>query len=323
MRLAKLDQDLANKKLAISIKSKDGKKLMNEGAVLTSRLIERLLSSGFHAVYIEDENYDIVLQETVDMDKRTKIYVKLQEIYSGIERNEFNSIEMLKFIRLELLPEIKNEPVNIPVDEVMEKENLIQHSMNVAILAVRTASLLGLNMEKIETVAFIALLHDIGKLIKSKDPKLMKVPHNEVAFEFMKRKNCSILSYISVKFQEEAYDGSGTYKIDKEKQLDLAKILSICDFYETRLRLGNLMPYECYEETQALVNIKFDPAIFQAFRDALYIYPIGLPVRLNNKAEGVIVKQNQSYPLRPIVKTTDKYYNLMENLSLFIEQVAI
>ncbi|HWT73399.1 MAG TPA: HD domain-containing protein [Mobilitalea sp.] len=323
MRLAKLDEGLENKKLAVPIKSKEGSKLINEGVVLSIRVIERLKNSGLYAVYIEDDNYDIELQETVDVDRRAKIFTKLQQVYSGIEKNEFNNIDLLRFIRMELLPEIKNEPVSLPANEIMEKDDLIQHSMNVAILAVRTASILKLNTEKIEMAAFIALMHDIGKLLKKKDPNLKDIPHYEAAFDFMKRKNCSVLTYMSVRFQTETYDGKGAYKVEKEKQLDLVKILSICDFYETQLRSSSLMTYECFEQTQALVNIKFDPAIFQAFHEALYIYPVGLPVRLNNKAEGVIIKQNQSYPLRPVVKIADKYYNLMENLSLFIEKVAI
>ncbi len=323
MRLAKLDKGLENKKLAVSIKTRDGKKLISEGAILSLRIIERLKSSGFSAVYIEDENFDIQFQETVDSDKRIKIYTKLQQVFEGIETNEFSSVELLRYIRVEFLPEIKNEPVSIPYDVVVEKDDLIQHSINVATLAVRTAILLGFNMEKLELIAFIALMHDIGKLIKSKNGKLKDIPHYEVAFEFLKRKNCTVLSYMSVRFQEEAYDGSGSFHTEREKQLDLAKVLSICDFYETQLRATSLMPYECYEATQALVNYKFDPAVFQAFRDAIYIYPVGLPVRLNNKVEGIIVRQNQSYPLRPIVKTVDNYYNLMENLSLFIEKVAI
>ncbi|MDD3173230.1 MAG: phosphohydrolase, partial [Herbinix sp.] len=171
--------------------------------------------------------------------------------------------------------------------------------------------------------AFIALLHDIGKMLKEKDVKLKNTPHYEIAFEFLKRKNCTVLTYIAIRFQEEAYDGSGVYKLAKEKQIDFTKILSICDFYENLLRTSNLMPYECFEKTQALVNTKFDPEVFKAFRDAIFIYPIGLPVQLNNKAEGIIIRQNISYPLRPVVKAADKYYNLMENLSLFIEKVAI
>jgi len=323
MRLAKLDESLTNKKLAVSVKSKDGRKLVNEGTILSSRLIERLINSGFNAVYIEDANFDIQLQETLDVDKQAKIYAKMQMIFAGIEKNELNIIDILRFIRLEVLPEIRNEPVSIPADQVMDKNDYIQHSINVAILAVRTACSMGLNMEKIELIAFISLLHDIGKFIKEKDLKQKNVPHYDVAFEFLKRKNCSVLSYMSIRFQEEAYDGSGAYKVEGNKQIDLAKILSICDFYETLQRTSNLMPYECFEETQALVNIKFDPEVFKAFRDSLYIYPIGLPIQLSNKVEGVIIRQNASYPLRPVVKTEDQCYNLMENLSLFIEKVAI
>lgn len=323
MRLAKLDNVLVDRILAIAIKSKDGRKLVNEGTVLSSHLIERLHQNGLNAVYIEDSEYKIELDESIRSDRQIKIYAKLQDIYSKIEKNDFNSVDLLHLIRTEFLPEIKNKPVSIPADQMMDKEDYIQHSINVAMLAVRTAASLSFPMDKIETMAFIALLHDIGKVIKRKDAKLKDVPHYEVAFEFLKRKNCTVLTYMSIRFQEEAFNGSGVYKMSNEKQIDFAKVLSICDYYETILRTSNLMPYECFENTQALVNVKFDPVVFEAFRDSLYIYPIGLPVQLNNKVEGIIIRQNESYPLRPVIKTIDNYYNLMENLSLFIQKVAI
>lgn len=229
----------------------------------------------------------------------------------------------MHFIRTDFLPEIKNEPVSIPADQVMDHDDLIQHSIHVAMLAVRTAIMLGFPMDKIEMTAFVALLHDIGKIIKNKDIKLKEVPHYEVAFDFLKKKNCTVLSYMAIRFQEENYDGSGVYRVSKEKQIDYAKILGICDYYETLLRTGSLMPYECFERTQAMVNRRFDPEVFEAFRDSIYIYPVGLPVLLSNKVEGIIVRQNESYPLRPIIKAVDQSYNLMENLSLFIMKVAI
>jgi HD-GYP domain-containing protein (c-di-GMP phosphodiesterase class II) len=323
MRLAKLDENVTDKKLAISIKSRDGKKLVNEGTVLSDRLIDRLINSGLNAVYIEDDNVDIELQETLDVNKRAEVFLKLQDIFSKMEKNEFNNVELMHFIRTELLPEIKNEPVSIPADQVMNKGDHIQHSINVAMLAIKTAYNLGMNMDKIELMAFIALMHDIGKLLKEKDLKLAKIPHYEIAYEFLKRKNCTVLTYMSIRFQEESYDGSGVYKVSNEKQIDFAKILIVCDYYENLLRTTNLMPYECFEKTQSLVNRRFDPTVFEAFRNAIYIYPIGLPVRLNNKEIGIIIKQNESYPLRPVVKSEDKVYNLMENLTLFIEKVAI
>lgn len=225
MRLAKLDGELDSQKLAVSIKSKDGKKLVSEGAILSSRLIERLIENGFNAVYIEDGNYDIELKETLDDKKRAIIYSKLQEVFIKLEKNEFDSMELLHFIRQEFLPNIKNEPVSIPADQVLDIDDDIQHSINVAVLAVRTAITLDFNKEKIELMAFIALLHDIGKIIKKKNVKLKVVPHFEVAFEFLKRKNCTVLTYMAIRFQDEFFDGSGRYMIDGKKQIDLAKIL--------------------------------------------------------------------------------------------------
>lgn len=323
MHLAKLNDVLANQKLATAIKTRDGKKLINEGAVLSSRIIERLVSSGLNAVYIEDENQDIELHQTLDYDKQAVVSAKLKAIFAGIEKNELNSIEVLHFIRSELLPDLKNEPVSIPADQVMEKDDLIQHSINVAMLAIRMASNLKFSKEKIELMGMISLLHDIGKLLKKKNDKLKDIPHYEVAFEFLKRKNCSVLTYMSIRFQEESYDGNGVYKVPNDKQIDFAKILTICDYYETQLRSSTLMPYECFEKTQSLVNTKFSPQVFEVFHKSIYIYPIGLPVLLNNKMKGIIFSQNNSFPLRPIVKTEHNFYNLMENLSLFIEQVAI
>lgn len=323
MRLAKLNHELINKKLATTIKSQNGRKLINKGAVLSDKVIERLINSGINAIYIEDENIDVELKESLDENKRVELVKKLQEIYNDITKNEYNDISFTRYIRKEVLPEIKNEPVSIPVGQVMDKNDIIQHSINVCLLVVRTGVTMGLTQDKIEQLAKAALLHDIGKIIKEKDSKLKDIPHEEIGYEFLKRKYCSVLVYMAVKFQSERYDGNGLYKIEKEKQNELVKILSICDYYETLLRTTNLLPHECFEKVQSLVNIQFDPEVFEAFRKSLYIYPIGLPVKLNNGVEGIVFMQNKSYPLRPIIKTSKMQYNLLENLSLFIEEVAI
>ncbi|MDF2588106.1 MAG: hypothetical protein K0S41_1947 [Anaerocolumna sp.] len=322
MRLAKLDNDIENKKLAITIKSQDGNKLIGEGAILSTKIIERLKNSGIYAIYIEDENTDIKLNETIDTDTQNNLMIKLIEIFKKIIKNEFSNVELLRFIRIDLLPKLKNGPVSLPADQILDRDDIIKHSLNVAILAIKIATSLKFSNEKIEQMAFIALTHDIGKLFHKNNSKLKHIPHYEIAYEYLKKKNCTVLTYMTIRFQEESYDGRGPYLVPQEKQMDFVKILSICDFYDTLLRTTSLMPYECYEKVLSLVNIKFDPEIFKVFRDSLYIYPIGLPVILNNKDKGIIYMQNESYPLRPIVKTDNSYYNLMENLSLFIEEVA-
>jgi HD-GYP domain len=323
MRIAKLDEAILNKTLATAIKLKDGSKLVNAGLIVTEKIIERLKSVGLNAVYIEDDNSEIQLQETLDDDKRADLLTKLEQIFKEIEKGNLDIVKVTKFIRYDVFPHIKNEPVSIPTNQIMNQDDYITHSLNVAVLALRTAYNLEMNFDKLEQMTFIALLHDIGKLLKQKDSVWKDKPHYEVAYQFLKTKNCPVLTYMSVRLQEETFDGCGPYKTKADKQIDFAKILSICDYYENLLRTTDLMPYECFEAIQALVNTKFDPEVFSAFRDSIYIYPVGLTVRLNNKAEGVVVRQNQSYPLRPVIKTQENYYNLMENLSLFIEKVAI
>jgi putative nucleotidyltransferase with HDIG domain len=323
MRLAKLDKNIENKTLAITIKSQDGNKLIGEGAILSTKMIERLKSSGIYAVYIEDENTDIKLSETIDTDTQNDLVTKLLDIYKKIVKNQFSNLDLIRFIRTDLLPKLKNGPVSLPADQILDRDDIIKHSLSVAILAVKIATSLGFNTEKIEQMAFIALTHDIGKLLQRNNSKLNHIPHYEIAYEYLKKKNCSVLSYMTIRFQEESYDGMGPYLVPQEKQMDFVKILNICDFYDTLLRTTKLMPYECYEKVLSLVNIKFDPEIFKVFRDSFYVYPIGLPVILNNKDKGIIYMQNESYPLRPIVKTKNSYYNLMEHLTLFIEEVAL
>lgn len=221
------------------------------------------------------------------------------------------------------MSEIKNEPVSIPFGQIMDKNDIVQHSINVALLSIRTAVTMGLSQDKVEHVAKAALLHDIGKYLNQRDSSLNDIPHEEIGFEFLKRKHSSVLVYTTVKFQSETIDGKGPYRIEKDKQHDLVKILSICNYYEELMRTTDLLPHECFEKVQALVNTKFDPEIFEAFRKSVYVYPVGLPVRLSNKEEGIVIKQNKSYPLRPVVKVDRVYYNLMEHLSLFIKEVTI
>lgn len=323
MRLAKLDENLTNQKLATVIKSKDGRKLINEGTTLSTRTIERLINSGLNAIYIEDENTDIKLQESLEESKRIELSKKLKEIYDRIEKNEYNDVEFEKYIRTKILPEIDKDPISIPIGQIMDPDDIIQHSINVLLLAVRMANVMGLKQDKVTSVAKAALLHDIGKYLKNKDDELKNMKHEEIGFEFLKRKHASVILYMAVKFQSENYDGTGLYKIEEKNQNEIVKILTICDFYETLLRTTNLLPHESFERVQSLVNTKFDPEIFEVFRKSLYIYPIGLPVKLNGGEEGVIYMQNKSYPLRPVIKTKNMQYNLMEHLSLFIEQVII
>ncbi|RKD29544.1 HD-GYP domain-containing protein [Thermohalobacter berrensis] len=325
MQLTKLDESAINKRLSYPLKTKDGRKLVNGNTILSERLIKRLKSSGFNAVYIQDENTDIELKETLPENKRAEIAAKLQEVYDNIANNQYNDIEFARFIRNNILPEIKNEPISIPINETMDKNDILHHSLNVCLLSVRTALTMGLTQDKVEAVARAALLHEIGKILKkkSRNNALKKKSYEEVGYSFLKNKHSSVLVYTTVRYHNETLDEKGPFHLSKDNQHELTKIISLCNYYENLLREAKLLPHECFEKVQALVNFKFDPDVFKAFRKSLYIYPVGLPVKLSNGNEGIVAMQNKAYPLRPIIKADGIFYNLLENLSLFIEKVTI
>jgi HD-GYP domain-containing protein (c-di-GMP phosphodiesterase class II) len=234
--------------------------------------LANLVTQEYKAEYLTNENFDIHLQESFDSKRYAAILTHLDEIFEGIEKDKLSINRIFEFIHSELLPEIKNEPLNILHSKLTSKDNLINHSINVTILSVRMADFLGLSLEKIEFMAFIALMHDIGKLLVKKELTFIRLPHYELAYEFLKSKNCTALALMSIRFQEEAFDGSGLYKITGDKQIIYAKILNICNYYETLLRTTKLTPYECFEKVQELVNTRFDPKIFKIFRDAFFLY---------------------------------------------------
>lgn len=320
MRLYKVDERIINKRIAIPIKSQDGRKLVSAGTQVTERLLGRLKSFGLNAIYIEDDNIDVKLEETISEDKRIEILKKLNVFYEAISKNEFNESDLNSLVRNYLLNEIGNKPVSIPIDRIMDSNNIAEHSLNVCLLSIATGKKYGLNMEKIELLAKAALLHDIGKFIKTNRKNL---GHEQIGFEFLKSKSTSVLLYTTVRYHHETIDGNGPQKQPKEHQHDLVKILSLTNYYENLIREGHLMPHECFENVQALVNTKYDSEVFDAFRQSIYVYPIGLPVKLSNQESGIIVRQNSKYPLRPFVRTENMEYNLLEHLSLFIEEVEL
>lgn len=321
MRLAKLNKQLIGEKLSIAIKTVDGKKLVNGSTEISEKLLERLKNYGMNAIYVEDENSDITLQETINEDKRAEILLKLNIIYEKIaKQNFFDEFELGKLIRLSIIPEINNEPVSIPIGTRASGYDIAQHSLNVCLLCIVTGINSGLGMDKIELLAKASLLHDIGKIMKNSGTN---VGHAQLGYNFLKTKTHSVFVYNLVRFHHETIDGQGPQKLAMQNQNELIKILSLCNFYENMLSQKSLTPNTCFESIQALVNIKFDQQIYEAFRKSIYVYPTGLPVKLNNGEDGIVIRQNKELPSRPIVRSSKSEYNLLEHLSLFIESVAL
>lgn len=318
MRLSKLKENVVDRKISTAIRSKEGRKLINPGTKISNRVLDRLKKFGLNAIYIEDENTDIELKETLSKENRSYIVAKLNDIYKNISRGNFQESELKELIKKKIMPQINNEPINLPIGEILSEDDLAGHSLNVCLISITTATKIGMTKEKIESIAKASLLHDIGKLIKNGNQG-----HEEKGFEFLKGHASSVLVYTTVRYHHETIDGKGPQKQPEEYQHDMVKIISLTNYYENLLRKEKLLPHEAFERVQSLVNTKFDKKIYESFKESSYIYPVGLPVKLSNNEEGIIVRQTANYPLRPMVRTEAREYNLLEELSVFIEEVSL
>lgn len=116
-----------------------------------------------------------------------------------------------------------------------------------------------------------------------------------------------------------------------------SKIVSVCDVYTAvsanRSYRPRFSPNEAYELVLSGANIMFDDKIVNAFRRTFAVYPLGCCVRLSNGTEGYVVKQNENFADKPIIrvlydpvtKNPIQPYeiDLVEKINVVIESVVI
>ena len=87
----------------------------------------------------------------------------------------------------------------------------------------------------------------------------------------------------------------------------MAQIISIVDVYDAlvtkRPYKEAKSPAEAIEMMFAMSN-KFNLDIFRTFLSVVNIYPNGSTVKLSNGQVATVLRQNKSYPLRPVIKIT-------------------
>lgn len=327
MRLAVLNDKVIGRKLEMPIFSSEGTVILNKGSVLSEKIIIRLRQMGVGTAYINDDSYeDVVVQEILDTPFRQKTVKTLKQLFEQVKKKkELNPYAVKEIIKGILDNMVISENSIVSLNNIGGNEkDICYHSLNVAVLSILLGTSKGYNYNQLSDLGVGALLHDIGKLIADEKS------HPEEGFKFLRTyREFSSSSNICTYSHHENIDGTGYPRGFKGDQIyDYAKIVRICNEYDNLLYSSDkLLPHEVLERISAEVGKKFDEVFYKDFVKVIYCYPNGLPVKLNNGQEGVVIMQNKSFPQRPVIKVNDagttNYINLMENLNLFIEAVII
>lgn len=224
----------------------DGRLLLKSGTVLTETHLRQLVQLGYRALCVrgpEDEPSHGIVSDRVHARAR------------GVVRNVFEAQRAGRKWELGPVREIVHELIDSVdprpsgrlrvCDSRSQAEYLFAHNVQVCVLALLLAKLMGLSERQQVEIGVGAILHDIGKIFV--DEAILNKPgrltddeweqirrHPEVGFEILRQvPGCSVLS-AHIAFQHhERLDGSGYPRQLRGTEIHLhARICAVVDVFD-------------------------------------------------------------------------------------------
>lgn len=327
MRLVLLNENVIGEELAMPIYLTNGMVFANEGVIINDKNLETLRNIGIETAYIKDSDVDVDLKELVKTSTILEVINELKAIFDFIKKRKSFDEKKTSAIVDKIIKNLDVSENSFLLNNIgrnSEELKLVTHSINVAILSLLIGNQKKFKKDKLHKLAMGALLHDVGKLFTQGEE------HAEEGYKFIKNSgSITATSYMCILQHHEKQDGSGyPSKIPGNKISELASIVSICNEYSNLLQQSEFaLPSMAIEYITSQVGRSFSEETFKVFRSAIYCYPNGLHVQLNNGIQGTVILQNSNFPARPVIGTKENgkaiMYNLIEDLTLFVEKVIL
>lgn len=321
--------------------------LLKEGCQNINRYIRSLESIGIYHIYIEDEESEgIEISEVITLQTRNKCKKALRSsVKSFIAKGNIDIKEMSSSME-QLMDEILQNPgVLVSLNEISATDDeTFVHSISTTVYSLLIGKQLGYDRNILSKLAMGTLLHDLGKTII--DKKIIFKPDRLTNAEFEYVKQHTILGYEALKKCEgiselsriialshhEKLDGSGyPYGLMGDELHEFSKIVAVADMYDA------LTMDRCYRKSWSAKAAseyiiensadKLDARLAALLLQQIALYPNGTMVALSDNSVGLVKEQNQSMPLRPVIRILKDEYgravapydiNLFDNLSVTI-----
>ncbi|KUO70367.1 MAG: c-di-GMP phosphodiesterase [Desulfosporosinus sp. BRH_c37] len=336
--------------LGKTIFSSSGRILLGKGVKLTSLFIAKLRDMGISILYIEDDRFnDVIVEDVISEEHRRDAMAILEKSTHSVRLGKnFDGFELKRVINNIVEEILFKKEILVDMMDMRSKDNqMFAHSVNVCVLSTVLGKALFFDREKLETLAIGAILHDIGKV--RLHPKLFNLDHDftpaeqellkthtTLGFEDLKKRKELNLIIAHIAFQHhEHLNGTGYPRYLKEGEIHpLAQIVAIADFYDKftsdHSAEKRIMPHEACEILMGLAGTFYPLEMVRQFLKNIAAYPTGVTVRLNTGEIGVVVDQNLSMPVRPVVRVFDesafgqntiKEYDMVQKRTIFIQEV--
>lgn len=349
MKLCKVENLVEGDVLARAIFTADYQILLADATELSADYIEKLKVLGISEAYIRDKDYDhskevvLVRQEIEEVFKEKVKDILEKHTYSNSRELQELS-QTADHIILNILEE--TEVVEKVYDIRERSSDLYEHSINTCSLATLVALKLQLSREVVHDIGVGCLLHDLGLRYMTFDYRERKQTDFS-AMETIEYKKHSIYGYTALKnetwisemskniilYHHERIDGSGFPLKMKSTPVE-ARIVAICDSFDEMICgicCERVKVHEAIEYLKIFRGTGFDERIVDVFLDFIAVYPVGSHVLTNNGETGVVIRQNNDFSDRPVLRlikdkkgksvTGHKEIDLVKVKTVFIEKV--
>lgn len=306
-----------------------------QGISIKQKDIDRLKKWGIDEVFTDgeleveggkDESADILGEASSEMGtvkkKYTQIVTRFEEIADTVQNSQKinpQDIDETTDSLFKLLQQHKNELIQFILYGAEGKYDLIENSINCAVLSTVVGINLNMIQHKLLQLTTGALLHDIG-MLRLPDELVSKKGKLEPE-ELQKMRAHPIHSYRIITKEmlypeeigfiglqhHERWDGGGyPKKLSGKKIVLTARIVSVVDAFiamvSKRPYRDSMIGYTAMRTILSDNSRRFDPEILKVFIKSLGIYPIGSIILLNNSSIGRVIETHSEAPLRPKVR---------------------
>lgn len=322
MRVVALQDRVAGETLAMPVHGDGGKLMLAVGMRLTPTLIASLRKRGYTRVAIQDEVLDDVETDESLQEETRQLTIRVMDTAtSNVLRGNPGDLRPIRSAVEAIIADLRENPkACIGLYSLCAfDEETYTHSINVCVLSISTAQMLGWQSTDLRQVGIGALLHDIGKVLIPKqvlnkpallndDEYTLVKTHTQKGWELLQSAyDIGAITAHAALDHHERLDGSGYPRQVKGDNIsEIGRIAAVADVYEAmtsdRPQRRAVLPEAVYAFMMEKRGVLFDPDMVDALFKRIALYPAGTILSLCGGYVAVVVRQDPRSNVRPIVR---------------------